>query len=146
MKSKIKWTLQSVSYGHSQYLLQMKHLEFVSVFGNRLSGTSNVFSTSRYSSRWDKFADGSCHTITNHLELHCFALQASSDGTASGIRESIFELVSPRQFFSPSSYPLDLSGFGNPIGSNTTAGLALNCDWNSHALPPRQGGETIGRA
>jgi hypothetical protein len=58
--------------------------------------------------------------------------------------ESVFELPSPRQLLSPSSYPLDLSGLGDPTGSTTTAGFALKSYWNSHALPPRQGGDTTG--
>jgi len=58
--------------------------------------------------------------------------------------ESVFGLPSPRQLYSPSSYPLDLSGLGDPPGSNTTAGLAIKSYWNSRALPPWQGGDTTG--
>jgi len=92
-----------------------------------------------------KFAYGSCHTITNHtssiIALCCTSLLMS---LLLASEESVFELASPRQLFSPSSYPLDLSGLGNPTGSNTSAGLAIKNEWNSHALPPRHGGDTIG--
>jgi hypothetical protein len=85
-KNKVKFTLQSVSYGHSQYLLQRKYLAFVSVFAKRLSGKRNLLSTSQYSSCRYNFADGSCYTITNHTENHCSVLQVSTDAAASGIR------------------------------------------------------------
>jgi hypothetical protein len=43
--------------------------------------------------------------------------------SASG--EFLLDFPSPRHLSSSGSYPLDLSGFGDPTGSNTTAGLAL---------------------
>jgi hypothetical protein len=40
-------------------------------------------------------------------------------------REFFFYFPSPRHLSSSGSYPLDLSGLGDPTGSNATAGLAL---------------------
>jgi hypothetical protein len=37
----------------------------------------------------------------------------------------LLDFPSPRHLFSSGSYPLDLSGLGDPTGSNATAGLAL---------------------
>jgi hypothetical protein len=53
-------------------------------------------------------------------------LQVVSDVAASGIREICIEVPSSRHLSLSGSYPLDLSGFGDPTGSNATAGLALN--------------------
>jgi hypothetical protein len=39
--------------------------------------------------------------------------------------EYLLDFQSPRHLSSSGSYPLDLSGLGDPIGSNATAGLAL---------------------
>jgi hypothetical protein len=39
--------------------------------------------------------------------------------------EFLFGFPSPRHLPSSGSYPLDLSGLGDPTGSNATAGLAL---------------------
>jgi hypothetical protein len=39
--------------------------------------------------------------------------------------EFLLDFPSPRHHSSSGSYPLDLSGFGDPTGSNATAGLAL---------------------
>jgi hypothetical protein len=57
----------------------------------------------------------------NHLEYayHWLALQVATSVAAAGIREFTSE------FPSSVSYPLDLSGLGDPTGSNATAGLAL---------------------
>jgi hypothetical protein len=39
--------------------------------------------------------------------------------------EFLFDFSSPRHLSSSGSYPLELSGLGDPPGSNVTAGLAL---------------------
>jgi hypothetical protein len=39
--------------------------------------------------------------------------------------EFLFGFPSPRHLSSSGSYPFDLSGLGDPTGSNATAGLAL---------------------
>jgi hypothetical protein len=40
-------------------------------------------------------------------------------------REFLLDFPSPRHLSSSGSYPLDLSGLGDPTGSNATAGFAL---------------------
>ena len=52
-------------------------------------------------------------------------LQVATDVAASGIREFLLDFPSPRHLSSSGSYPFDLSGLGDPTGSNATAGLAL---------------------
>jgi hypothetical protein len=39
--------------------------------------------------------------------------------------EFLLDFPSPRHLSSSGSYPLDMSGLGDPAGSNATAGLAL---------------------
>jgi hypothetical protein len=39
----------------------------------------------------------------------------------------LLDFPSPRHLSSSGSYPLDLSGLGDPTGSKATAGLALRC-------------------
>jgi hypothetical protein len=39
--------------------------------------------------------------------------------------EFLLDFPSPRHLSSPGSYPLDLSGLGDPTGSNATTSLAL---------------------
>jgi hypothetical protein len=39
--------------------------------------------------------------------------------------EFLLDIPSPRHLSSSGSYPLDLSGLGDPTGSNATAGFAL---------------------
>jgi hypothetical protein len=39
--------------------------------------------------------------------------------------EFLLDFPSPRHLSSSGSYPLDLSGLGDPTGSNATAGFAL---------------------
>jgi hypothetical protein len=56
--------------------------------------------------------------------------------------EFLSKFPSSRYLSSSGSYPLDLSGVGDPAGSNATAGLALRFT-GTQAPPPRQGGDTI---
>jgi hypothetical protein len=53
------------------------------------------------------------------------ALQVVTDDAASGIRGILSKFPSSRYLCSSGSYPLDLSGLGDPAGSIATAGLAL---------------------
>jgi hypothetical protein len=53
-------------------------------------------------------------------------LQVATDVAASGIRGVFVGFpISPRHLSSSASYRLDLSGLGDPTGSNAMAGLAL---------------------
>jgi hypothetical protein len=52
-------------------------------------------------------------------------LQVATEVAASGIREFLLDFPSLRHLSSSGSYPLELSGLGDPSGSNATAGLAL---------------------
>jgi hypothetical protein len=52
--------------------------------------------------------------------------------SASG--EFLLDFPSPRHLSSSVSYPLDLSGLGDPTGSNATAGLALRVIGTHKAL------------
>jgi hypothetical protein len=69
----------------------------------------------------------------------CFMTLLMSLLPASG--EFLFGFPSPRRLSSSGSYPFDLSGLGDPTGSNATASLALS-HWNSQAPLPWQGGDT----
>jgi len=53
------------------------------------------------------------------------------------------ELPSPRHLSLSGSYPLDLSGLGDPTDSNSSAGLAFRVKWNSQTPPPQYGGDTL---
>lgn len=53
------------------------------------------------------------------------------------IEEFEIELLSPRHLSLSSSYPLELSGLGDPADSNSSAGLALRVKWNSQSPPPQ---------
>jgi hypothetical protein len=59
------------------------------------------------------------------LSIICSTLQVITDDAASGIRGTLSKFPSSRYLSSSGSYPLDLSGVGDPAGSNATAGLAL---------------------
>ena len=52
-------------------------------------------------------------------------LQVVTDDAASGIREFLSKFPSSRYLSLSGSYPPDLSGLGDPAGSNATASLAL---------------------
>jgi hypothetical protein len=49
-----------------------------------------------------------------------------------------------RYLSSPGSYPLDLSGVGDPAGSNVTADLALRVTGTKKPHPTRQVADTFG--
>jgi hypothetical protein len=52
-------------------------------------------------------------------------LQVVTDDAAFGIRGILSKFPLSRYLSSSGSYPLDLSGLGDPPGSNATASLAL---------------------
>jgi hypothetical protein len=58
--------------------------------------------------------------------------------------EFLSKFPSSRYLSSSGSHPLDLSGLGDPDGSNATAGLALRVTGTHKPHPPRQGVDTIG--
>jgi hypothetical protein len=55
--------------------------------------------------------------------------------------EFVSEFPSPRHLSLSGSYPLDLSGLGDPTGSNATADIALRIT-ETHKALPQQGGDT----
>jgi hypothetical protein len=115
------------------FCLQRKHLAYgiCLCFWKRLSRKSNnvvVFPFSFHIAVQQPF-----RPLWSLLLLHdhepswssfalCFMSLLMSLLLASG--EFLFGFPSPRHLSSSGSYPLDLSGLGDPTGSNATAGLA----------------------
>jgi hypothetical protein len=109
----------------------ISHLAFV-CFRKRLSRKSNnvvVFPFDFHIAVRQPFSP-----LWSHLLLHdhepsrasfalCFMSLLMSLLRASG--EILFGFPSPRHLSTSGSYPLDLSGLGDPTGSNATAGLSL---------------------
>jgi hypothetical protein len=109
------------------------HLAYISVFGNRLSRKSNN-NNNNFICYQHRSTTAVQTTLVVPVAIRSspsqasFALRASSqvtDEAAYVIGGILSKIPSSRYLSESGSYPLDLSGLGDPVSSNATASLDL---------------------
>jgi hypothetical protein len=114
---------------------------YISVFGKRLSRKSNnvvIFLFAFHNAVQQPFKPLRSRLLLHDLEPSqaSFALRFKSllMRLLPASEEFLSKFPSSRYLSSPGSYPLDLSGVGDPAGSNATAGLALRVIISYHII------------